>query len=258
MAQNAVVYSRDGGVAIIGLNRPDRLNAITVDLLEALNGYLAKAREDIRVRSVILTGVGRAFCAGDDLKETKAGKSNDYWVREVDLLQDVYRESRALGKPLIAAVQGYAVGGGCEFAMACDIRIAAQNAVFGLPETSLGFTITTAGTKLLPQIVGLGKAKELILTGDLIDAAEAFRIGLVNRIVPIEDLMGEAVSMGNKLGDHPPLAVKLSRASVEDGSSSTFESVLETERTNFLRCVEEGAFEANVQKRIANMGRCDN
>ncbi len=254
MARETVIYTREGAVAKIELNRPERLNAINLALLKGLLGSLAKAREDVGVRCVILAGAGRAFCAGDDVKEIAAGKSRDHWLEEVDLLQDVYRESRALGKPLIAAVQGYAVGGGCEFAMSCDIRIAAQDAVFGLPETGLGFTVTTAGTKLLPHLVGLGKAKELIMTGDFIDAAEALRIGLVNRVVSLESLMSEAVTMGRKLGDRPSLAIRLSRAAVEDALSSTFEKVLETERDNFLKCVEDGEFEARVERRLAEMG----
>ena len=146
MAEQTVLYERDGDVGIITLNRPERLNAITFSLLMELLDRFDTAREDRQVKAVILTGAGRAFCAGEDLKETAAGKSLDDWIRETDGLQEVQRRVLGLGKPLIAAVRGYAVGGGCEFAMSCDIRIAAQDARFGFPETELGMTLTTAGT----------------------------------------------------------------------------------------------------------------
>ncbi|HEA69063.1 MAG TPA: enoyl-CoA hydratase/isomerase family protein [Desulfobacterales bacterium] len=157
MTNKAVLYEKNQNVAIITLNRPERLNAITRDLLNGLIAQLETARQDEDVFSVILTGAGRAFCAGEDLKETSAGKSFEDWIEEIERLQEVQRVIMNLGKPLIAAVRGYALGGGCEFAMSCDIRIAAEDAKFGFPETEVGLTITTAGTKLLAQIVGLGK-----------------------------------------------------------------------------------------------------
>jgi len=160
MTAEAVLYSKNQNVGIITLNRPERLNAINKDLLKGLIEKLEMARQDNDIVSVILTGAGRAFCAGEDLKETSAGKTFEDWVEETEKLQEVQRVILALGKPLIAAVAGYALGGGCEFAMSCDIRIAAESAKFGFPETDVGLTITTAGTKLLAQIVGLGKAKE--------------------------------------------------------------------------------------------------
>jgi enoyl-CoA hydratase/carnithine racemase len=145
------------GDGMIILNRPERLNAINGDLLRDFVKQLNVAREDKKAVSVILTGTGRSFCAGEDLKETSAGKSFDTWIEETNGLQDIQRLILRLDKPLIAAVQGYALGGGCEFAMSCDIRIAAENAVFGFPETGVGLTVTTAGTKLIP-FAGLGKA----------------------------------------------------------------------------------------------------
>jgi enoyl-CoA hydratase len=220
MANNTVVYENKENIAIITLNRPERLNAITRELLAGLIEQLEAARKDAGVVAVILTGAGRAFCAGEDLKETAAGKSLKQWVEETDGLQDVQRVILALGKPLIAAVPGYALGGGCEFAMSCDIRIAAEEAKFGFPETEVGLTITTAGTKLLSQIVGLGKAKELVFTGEFIDAREALRIGLVNRVVDAESLMDEAMAMARKIGEKSPLALKLSRIAIDQGLHS--------------------------------------
>jgi enoyl-CoA hydratase len=201
MTEQAAVYSRDGNVGIITLNRPERLNAINKGLLRAFIEQIETARQDKEVVAVILTGAGRAFCAGEDLKETSAGKNFETWIEETDGLQDVQRAIMALGKPLIAAVRGYALGGGCEFALSCDIRIAAADAKFGFPETEVGLTVTTAGTKLLAQIVGLGKAKELIFTGEFIDAQEAMRIGLANKVVPVEDLQKETLAMARKIAE---------------------------------------------------------
>src|SRR5210317_960550 len=195
MTEEAVLYSKDQNVGIITLNRPERLNAINKDLLKGLIEKLELAGQDKDIFSVILTGAGRAFCAGEDLKETSAGKSFADWIEETEGLQEVQRVILSLGKPLIAAVPGYALGGGCEFAMSCDIRIATEEAKFGFPETDVGLTITTAGTKLLAQIVGLGKAKELVFTGDFIDAHEALAVGLANKVVAAERLLDESMAM---------------------------------------------------------------
>jgi enoyl-CoA hydratase len=223
-------------LGIITLNRPERLNAINKDLLKGLIEKLETARRDKSIVSVILTGAGRAFCTGEDLKETSAGKSFEDWIEETEGLQEVQRVIMALGKPLIAAVPGYALGGGCEFAMSCDIRIAAESAKFGFPETDVGLTITTAGTKLLAQIVGLGKAKELVFTGDFIDAHEAKAIGLANKVVATESLMDETMAMARRIGEKSPLALKLSRIAIDQGLHSSFEQTLEMEAGHLLIC----------------------
>ena len=159
MTEQAVLYRRQGAVGIITLNRPARLNAINGALLKDFVTHLVTAREDPEAGAIVMTGAGRAFCAGEDLKETSEGKSMETWIKETEGLQDIQRLILRLGKPLIAAVNGYALGGGCEFTMSCDIRIAAEDAVFGFPETGVGLTVTTAGTKLLSQLVGLGKSQ---------------------------------------------------------------------------------------------------
>jgi enoyl-CoA hydratase len=159
----------------------------------------------------------------------------------------------SLGKPLIAAIQGYALGGGCEFAMSCDIRIATEDAKFGFPETEVGLTVTTAGTKLLTQIVGLGKAKELVFTGEFVDAYEALRIGLVNRVVPAERLIDEALGMANKIGEKSPLALKLSRIAIEQGLHSSFEQILEIEANHLLICISAQNQKEFVEKKLQKM-----
>jgi len=253
MTEEAVLYSKNQNVAIITLNRPERLNAINKDLLKGLIEKLEMARQDKAVVSVILTGAGRAFCAGEDLKETSAGKSFADWIEETEGLQKVQRVILALGKPLIAAVPGYALGGGCEFAMSCDIRIAAESAKFGFPETDVGLTITTAGTKLLAQIVGLGKAKELVFTGDFIDAHEAVKIGLANKVVAAESLLNESIAMARKIGEKSPLALKLSRIAIDQGLHSSFEQTLELEAGHLLTCAGAQNQQEFVERKLEKM-----
>ena len=253
MTEEAVRYSKNQNVGIITLNRPERLNAINKDLLKGLIEKLEMARQDKDLVSAILTGAGRAFCAGEDLKETSVGKSFEDWVEETEGLQQVQRVIMALGKPLIAAVRGYALGGGCEFAMSCDIRIAAEDAKFGFPETDVGLTITTAGTKLLAQIVGLGKAKELVFTGDFIDAQEAMAIGLANKVVAAESLLDESMAMARRIGEKSPLALKLSRIAIDQGLHSSFEQTLEMEAGHLLTCAGAQNQQKFVERKLEQM-----
>jgi enoyl-CoA hydratase len=253
MPNNTVLYEKSQNVGIITLNRPERLNAINKDLLKGLIEKLEMARQDKDIVSVILTGAGRAFCAGEDLKETSAGKSFADWIEETEGLQQVQRVILALGKPLIAAVPGYALGGGCEFAMSCDIRIAAEDAKFGFPETDVGLTITTAGTKLLAQIVGLGKAKELVFTGDFIDAHEALAIGLANKVVAAERLLDESMVMARRIGEKSPLALKLTRIAIDQGLHSSFEQTLEMEAGHLLTCAGAQNQQKFVERKLEQM-----
>ncbi|MDM8553446.1 enoyl-CoA hydratase/isomerase family protein [Desulfococcaceae bacterium HSG7] len=253
MEESTVLYHKKENVGIITLNRPERLNAITDDLLCHFIEKIGVAKQDQEVASVILTGAGRAFCAGEDLKETSLGKTSEQWVREIDGLQEIQRVILGLGKPLIAAVRGYAVGGGLEFALSCDIRIAAQDAKFGFPETGIGLTVTTAGTKLITQIVGLGKAKEMIFTGEFIDAAEALKIGLVNKVVPEEQLLEEALNMCGKINSRSALALRLSRIAIDQGLHSSFEQTLEIEAAHLLACVNSQEQQDLVEQKLKTM-----
>ncbi len=253
MEETAVLFQKEGNIGIIRFNRPHRLNAINASLLKGFIDHLHVAQRDPDVRSVILTGAGRAFCAGEDLKETSSGKSFTQWSLEVDALQDVQRVILGLGKPLIAAVNGYALGGGLEFALSCDIRIAAQDAQFGFPETGVGLTVTTAGTKLITQIVGLGKAKELIFTGRFIDAREALGIGLVNQVVDNDSLMETAIDMCRCINDRSPLALKLSRIAIDQGLSASFEQILELEASHLLTCINSNDQQAFVDRKLKKM-----
>lgn len=253
MKNETVLYHRQKGVGIITLNRPHRLNAINLDLLKGFMEQLARARQDTDARVIILTGEGKAFCAGEDLKETASGKSLEQWMDEAERLQEVQRMTMKLGKPIIAAIPGYALGGGCEFAMGCDIRIASETAVLGFPETTVGMTVTNAGTKILPHLVGLGKAKELVLTGDFIDAHEALRIGLVNKVVAPDNLMAESMAMAEKIASRSPLATSLSRTALDHGMESGFDQIMELEKSHLLICAQSGTEFA--EKRLKEMNK---
>jgi enoyl-CoA hydratase len=253
LQEDAVIFEKVEKVGIITLNRPHRLNAINEALLQGLIRLLEIAGKDTEVRSVILTGAGTSFCAGEDLKETSSGKTFDQWTREVDALQDVQRVILGLGKPLVAAINGYAVGGGLEFALSCDIRIAAEDAQFGFPETGVGLTVTTAGTKLITQIVGLGKAKELIFTGRFVDAREALEIGLVNKVVGAAALLDEALDLCRLINTRSPLSLKLSRIAIDQGLHASFEQILELEASHLLTCVNADEQHTLVERKLNRM-----
>mgnify|MGYP003963701159 CR=1 FL=1 len=253
MENETVLYHCNENVGIITLNRPHRLNAINIDLLKGFMAQLDRAKQDTNARVIILTGAGTAFCAGEDLKDTASGKSFEQWVDEAERLQEIQRMTMKLGKPISAAVPGYALGGGSEYAMGCDIRIAAETAVFGFPETTVGMTVTNAGTKILTHLVGLGKAKELIFTGDFIDAAEALKIGLVNKVVPLKNLMDESMIMAKKIASRSPLAVNLSRTAIDQGMEASFDQILELEKSHLLICAQSGT--EFVEKRLKEMDK---
>jgi enoyl-CoA hydratase len=232
--EKAVRYRREKNIGIITLNRPERLNAINPDLLNDLITQLNVARQDEDVVSVILTGAGKSFCAGEDLKETQSGKSISQWEKEIDALQETQRIILKLGKPLIAAIKGYAVGGGLEFALSCDIRIAAEDAKFG-------------------QLVGLGKAKELVFTGEIIDAQQALQIGLVNQVVADTQLLDAALNMCERIGRNSPLSLKLSRMALDEGLHSSFEQILALEAEHLLACIKAGNQERFVTQKLTEM-----
>jgi len=221
MGYDNLLLERDGGVAVVTLNRPSVLNALNRATLRELGAAMAELRDDEAVRAVILTGAGeKAFVAGADIRElaelTPVG--GQAYAAAGQRLFDAIEQ---LGKPVIAAVNGFALGGGCELAMACTIRIAADTAKFGQPEVKLGVIPGFAGTQRLPRLVGKGRALELILTGATIDAAEAYRIGLVNRVCPAAALMGEARVMAQTIAGLAPIAIRHALEAVNRGLDMT-------------------------------------
>ncbi|OZM70613.1 enoyl-CoA hydratase [Amycolatopsis antarctica] len=220
----------DDGVALVWLNRPERLNAVTAALVDDLLDALDAAGRS-GAGAVILAGRGRAFCAGHDLKEpTPAGDSRD----RLERLQDVTRKLRALPQPVIAAVHGYAIGAGAEFALGCDLVLAADDAVFRFPEVGLGLSVTGAASRLLPLLVGPHKAKELLLLGEKIDAPLADRLGLVNHVVPAHALMESAMTWASTLAARPAGAATLAKRAVDQGIDSAVEPALELEVSHAL------------------------
>lgn len=203
-----ILVERDGGVATITINRPKVLNALSMQTLDELRRAILALKYDDGVRVVILTGAGdKSFVAGADINELS--EQTPISGREHALRgQHVFDLIEHLGKPVIAAINGYALGGGCELAMACTIRIAADTAKLGQPEINLGIIPGYGGSQRLPRLIGRGRALELLLTGDQISAAEAYRLGLVNRVVTGANLMGEARKLAQTLAAKAPIAVR--------------------------------------------------
>ena len=202
---------RADGVATLTLNRPEALNAFNTEQLRLLEQMLAEVAADPAIRAVVLTGAGeRAFAAGADIREM-AALSPEGGLAFGRLGHAVTRAVEALSQPVVAAVNGFALGGGCELAIACDIRIASENAVFAQPEVSLGIPPGWGGSQRLPRLVGPGMAAEMILAGRRVAAAEALRIGLVNRVVPLPDLMPAAAELAATIAANGPVAVRAAK-----------------------------------------------
>lgn len=228
-----LLLERDGAVAVVTVNRPKVLNALNLATLEELRHTMAALRDDAAIRSIILTGSGeKSFVAGADINEL-GGRSpaaaNEYARRG----QAVFDTIEALGKPVIAAINGYALGGGCELAMACTIRLAAETARLGQPEINLGMIPGYGGTQRLARLVGRGRALELLLTGDQLSAAEAHLLGLVNRVVPASDLMVEARKLAGTIAAKAPLAVRYVLEAVHRGVNLPLAEALTLEAALF-------------------------
>ena len=201
----------DGPVATLTLDRPDALNALTVPVKVALREALESLAADRSVRAVILTGAGRAFCAGQDLAEREQPDAAPLEVEVRERYNPIIRTLRSMGQPVIAAVNGVAAGAGASLAFACDIRLAAEDARFVLAFGRIGLVPDSGATWFLPRLVGSAKAAELALIGDPVDAAEALRLGLVSRVVPGDRLMAEARALADRLAEGAPLALSLTK-----------------------------------------------
>ena len=224
-----IIYRKTESIAVISFNRPEVLNAANNQLTREFLLVLKEVETDSEVKVVVLKGEGRAFCAGHDLKEDTAGATLEESMTLIEELQETTRVILRMGKPVIAAVHGYALGAGCEWTMNCDIRIAAEGAKFGFPETGIGTTVTNAGTKLLTLLVGLGRAKELVLTSRMIEAKEAKEWGLVSEVVPLNALEETAMDMARKIAKNPTMSTRLAKAALNQAVNESYEQTLERE-----------------------------
>ncbi len=230
-------YEVEGAVAVLTINRPKALNALNSAVLDELNEAI-DAVDLNEVRTLIITGAGeKSFVAGADIGEMSSltKEQGEAFGKKGN---DVFRKIETLPIPVIAAVNGFALGGGCEISLACDIRICSENAVFGQPEVGLGITPGFGGTQRLARTIGVGMAKQLIYTARNIKAPEALRIGLVNAVYPIEELMGAAKKMASIIASNAPIAVRNCKKAINDGLQTDIESGVEIEEKLFGDCFE--------------------
>jgi enoyl-CoA hydratase len=230
MVYENVLVEKDEAIAVVTLHRPQQLNALSHDLVKDLCLALEELDRDGDVRVMIVTGGEKVFAAGADIKEMAARGPFDQRIQE----RLAYRDRiNKITKPVIAAVSGFALGGGCELALSCDIIIASETARFGQPEVNLAIIPGSGGTQRLTRALGKYRAMELVLTGEFISAAEAERFGLVNRVVPVELLLDEAKSMARKIAAKPALAVKAAKEAVLKSANTSLDEGLEFERKSF-------------------------
>jgi enoyl-CoA hydratase len=232
MAYQHLTLSVQDRIATLTVNRPDKLNALNAATIGELGTAIEEVQSRDDVAGVILTGAGRAFVAGADISEL-AGKSALEGRRLARRGQEIFRRFEISSKPTIAAVNGFALGGGCELAMSCQIRIASETAKFGQPEVKLGLIPGYGGTQRLPRLVGRGRALQLLLTGEMIDAQEAYRIGLVNRVVPADQLLAAATAMIHQMLMNAPLGLAACIDVVDRGLHLPLDDALALEATQF-------------------------
>jgi len=230
MSYTHILVTKQDGFAIVQLNRPEVLNALNMKLMEEAVDALETLDKDDEVCAIILTGNEKAFAAGADIKEMAGASSVDMLIRDQFARWDRIRKVK---KPIIAAVSGFALGGGCEIAMTCDIIIASETAKFGQPEINIGVMPGAGGTQRLTRAIGKGKAMEMVLTGRMLSAEEALRWGLVVKVVPVEFYLEEAKSLAREIAAKPPVAVRLAKEAVLKSFDTTIEGGLEFERKNF-------------------------
>jgi 2-(1,2-epoxy-1,2-dihydrophenyl)acetyl-CoA isomerase len=238
-AAPVVLETRHDTIAVLTMNRPDRLNALNNELAGTLNDALARVALDESVRVVILTGAGRAFCAGGDLGHIRKGRESGDVKQLEPLLRSgmqMVLKMRTMPQPVIAAVNGPAAGAGMNIALAADLRIAAEDATFGQNFAKVGLFPDYGGTFFLPQLVGPSRAAELFYTGDMIDAQTAYRLGLVNRVVPVERLEAEVKAFAQKIAQSPPLAIRATKQVLFGSERKALEEAMENAVQQQMKC----------------------
>jgi len=229
-----ILVDKDGAIGVITLNRPSVLNALNAKLLGELSFALLELERNADVRAIVITGAGeKAFAAGADIGELHALSSAAAGAAQARMGQSITRQIERLRTPVIMAVNGFALGGGCELAMSGDIRIASENAKFGQPEVNLGLMPGYGGTQRTTRLAGKGMAMLLCLTGEMIDAHEAHRIGLVEKVIPLADLLTEAKRIGNLIAGKAPLAVAACKRAINGGAHLSIDDALEFEALEF-------------------------
>jgi len=243
-----IKLEKEEGIAIITINRPEKLNAMNLDVIKELKSVLESIENDDEVRCIILTGAGeKAFSAGADIEymsKISPLEAEAYAITghaTMDKIED-------LNKPVIAAVNGYALGGGCELALACDIRIGSKNAVLGQPEVTLGIPPGWGGTQRLMRIIGVAKAKELVFTGKRINADEAYYIGLLNKVVELPVLMNEAKNMAKEIAKNSSIAVRVSKLLLNRGRDADLKTGLKLEIWGWTTCFTHKDREERMSK----------
>lgn len=230
MAYQTVIYQKDGPTAVITMNRPEKYNALSMQLLSDIKSALEEAERDGEVRAVIITGGSdKFFSTGADLNEALQTTTVQQTYAYMNYFRSLNATIERHSKAVIAAISGYCLTGGCELAMACDLRIAAENAQFGITSVRIGSVAGAGGTQRLPRLVGLTKAKELLFTSQFIDAQEASRIGLVNKVVPAGQVLDEAKKMAAVIAEMAPISIKLTKLAVNSGMQEDLNSALDLE-----------------------------
>lgn len=240
-------------IALIQLNRPKELNALNLQLMQEVKKALMELDDNPEVRVIILTGNERAFAAGADIKQMAGKNAIDMYLIDQFSTWDQIRKTK---KPMIAAVSGFALGGGCELVMHCDMVVASETAQFGQPEIKIGVMPGAGGTQRLTRAVGKVRAMEMVLTGDFIDAQEALQMGLINKVVPVELYLSEALKLAQKIAEKSPIAVQMAKESVLKSFEMPLQEALSFERKNFYLLFatqdQKEGMSAFVEKRKAN------
>ncbi len=253
MELETVIYGTDQEVALISLHRPKKLNAQNRVMARELCTALEEAEGAQDVKVVIMRGEGRAFCAGHDLTESEEQEEQER--ANAGIVQQISRVIWEMSKPVIAAVHGYALGAGLEWAMNCDMIIAAEGTRFGFPETHLGSAVGNGGTKLLPLLIGFLRAKEMVLSNRIIEADTAEMWGLVNRVVPINRLLDEALATARRIAENPTLSSKVAKTAINRALQLDFEETLEMELKDMVMTSRTGEFERRGKRILGKVDR---
>ncbi|MFC1824813.1 enoyl-CoA hydratase/isomerase family protein [Thermodesulfobacteriota bacterium] len=231
MEDKAIIFKEEAGIASITLNRPERLNALTLDMSKELLNALTSWEKDEKIRAIVLSGAGRAFCSGADVNvDTKDVDPSDLSSVIVDVLNNVILKIRDINKPVIASIRGNASGAGFSLVLPCDLAIASETAKFNLAFIRIGVTPDLGISYFLPRLIGLKRANMLFFTGDMINAEQAENLGIVNRVVPDEQLEQETQALASRLSKGPTLAIGRTKKLINDGDKSSLEVQLENER----------------------------